>query len=82
MFNQLFLIRSEELQLVNPAEGGSRQKYECQSVGMADKHASEACARKGVGVQLSPLAQKETGWVGGQRKSAKIFKEQKVTYSL
>ena len=24
---------------------------------MADKHASEACARKGVGVQLSPLAQ-------------------------
>ncbi len=28
-----------------------------QSVGMADKHASEACARKGVGVQLSPLAQ-------------------------
>ena len=29
---------------------------QCQSVGMADKHGSEPCARKGVGVQLSPLA--------------------------
>jgi len=27
-----------------------------RSVGMADKHGSEPCARKGVGVQLSPLA--------------------------
>ena len=45
--------------ILNQNKYGSRQARISQSVGMADKHGSEPCARKGVGVQLSPLAQRK-----------------------
>ena len=87
MFNSQFpMLKARNYCELIPLKAGAdnlivmrRSGWDCRSVGMADKHASEACARKGVEVQLlSPAQSSHQSFVFSLQTIINMYKFEKL----